>query len=517
MENEPKCLGEALACAEQGIRVLVYRSRGKFPVFADWGSTASDDEDEITQRLLDHPESNIGVLLGPYQESRIPGVIDIEFDSEEGRRTADELLAGVVTPTYQSLRSVHRLFLWDSDFPQIQKISTGFGGLEIRLGGGSKQTQSVLPPSVHPDDRTVVYRWLSGLSIREVELAPVPEQVKDLIIHDQLRMDWFSPNQAGGQAIALANSGGVSEGNRNESLARICGEILVQVDTSNTAEVQRALGEVRAINENFQPPLEDSEVRKTFMSILGRERQRQREDSTLRDTIPIREPPANGSAGDGGDAAPANRDTAGFRLVIELSTPRRCRLIHPAFTFTSDGEPSVTMPLSDLNEFRLVQKLVLDRQIHRIPDRTRRRWGTIVQRLLDSAERVEPDPETSPDMIIGEIITRSWPDGTTYDLQEVRASGIPSSSGVANIQKSDGVCVGVNLSKLLDYIKDTRAVEGITRDRVVSILSQLGGQKKKSNKARWWEIDKRSVILVKSRLYDLRSSHAEDSAQEGLG
>ena len=98
--------------ASLGIRVVILRDagreQGKIPRFAQWDQRATDDEEELLELLEKYPNANIGALLGPRS-----GIIDVEFDTEEGRRTADRLFGTegqCITPTYTSRRSTHRLF-----------------------------------------------------------------------------------------------------------------------------------------------------------------------------------------------------------------------------------------------------------------------------------------------------------------------------------------------------------------------------------------------------------------------
>ncbi|MDA7918240.1 bifunctional DNA primase/polymerase, partial [Mariniblastus sp.] len=122
----------------------------------------------------DWPNANVGVVLGPKS-----GIVDIEFDDEEGEATADELLAGISTPTYSSNRSTHRLFLPPEGIEGLLAV-TKVHGLEVRLGTDGKGAQSVFPPSIHQSGD--VYRWVEGLSPEDVKVAPFPVAVLKLLL-----------------------------------------------------------------------------------------------------------------------------------------------------------------------------------------------------------------------------------------------------------------------------------------------------------------------------------------------
>jgi hypothetical protein len=153
-------------------------SPGKHPKGNDWPSRATTDE-EVISDWFDYSDSNennrvnIGVKLG-----KVSGVIDIEFDSPEAEATLKRYgLDKIETPTYTASRGAHRLFLWDEDLPDVARVKVD--SLEVHIGGDGKGVQSVLPPSWH---RTgTQYAWVLGLSLDEVDPAPVPAHFKAAI------------------------------------------------------------------------------------------------------------------------------------------------------------------------------------------------------------------------------------------------------------------------------------------------------------------------------------------------
>ncbi len=131
----------------------------------DWHLKASCDPKQIEQWQEQYWGAfNWGLLLGEKS-----GVVDIEADTEEGNRTLDELCSEVVTVSYRSAKSTHRLFRWDPRFANL-KAAVTIQGIEFRLGSGNA-SQSVIPPSRHPSG--AYYKWIHPPD--EVELAEVPE------------------------------------------------------------------------------------------------------------------------------------------------------------------------------------------------------------------------------------------------------------------------------------------------------------------------------------------------------
>ncbi|MGB7323264.1 MAG: bifunctional DNA primase/polymerase [Rubripirellula sp.] len=172
---------DAIACAELGWRIVMLkhkRGERKWPREHDWANNTTLDIEQLIEKFELWPKSGFGGSLGPYPfGDPLPGMIDIEHDTDQGRATANRIFGDLcVTPSYFSKRSIHRLFLWEPWMPKKQKDET-LGGLEIRLGGDGKQTHSVMPPSLHDSgDR---YRWLPDLSMHDCELARVPPEIED--------------------------------------------------------------------------------------------------------------------------------------------------------------------------------------------------------------------------------------------------------------------------------------------------------------------------------------------------
>lgn len=103
---------------------------GKHPVLSEWHLNTTVDEEVLADWFDGSKARNLGVQLGPNS-----GIIDIEYDSDEGRKTAERFgLDKCYTPTYTSKRSTHRLFKYDDRLPQKGDIE--IDGLEIRIGGG---------------------------------------------------------------------------------------------------------------------------------------------------------------------------------------------------------------------------------------------------------------------------------------------------------------------------------------------------------------------------------------------
>lgn len=151
------------------------KSAGKHPRPVAWQKAATTDEDVIAAWWKRWPLANVGIVWGPDS-----GVIDIEYDGDEGKKNADRLLGDCFTPSYSSGRSVHRLFRWRDGLPE--KAVNTVGGMEVRTGAGAKGAQSIAPPSHHYTG--ITYTWLPGLSPDDVEVMDIPSAMLAVILGD---------------------------------------------------------------------------------------------------------------------------------------------------------------------------------------------------------------------------------------------------------------------------------------------------------------------------------------------
>ena len=186
---------------------------GKHPAGGnDWPVRATDDESAISEWFDydDHDDSsrvNIGLLLG-----KVSGVIDVEVDTPEAEETLRRYgLDKIQTPTYKASRGCHRLFAFCEQLPDVAVVKVDH--LEVRIGGGGKAAQSVMPCSWH---RTgIQYQWLPGLSPEEVDPVPLPAEFIAAVRGNSK----VSGSGTIAQAMAIVASGGqVSAGERHGSL-----------------------------------------------------------------------------------------------------------------------------------------------------------------------------------------------------------------------------------------------------------------------------------------------------------
>ena len=269
------------------------RGQGKHPVGAQWGKSATTDQQVIAD-LWGKAPWNVGVLLGlghgiPPEQA----VIDIEDDTIEGRNLADALLRDYPTVTWSSGKSLHRLYRWHPGLPNVATVT--INGMEIRIGGEGKDTQSVAPPSRHAGGLT--YQWVQGRGIDEIPVATLPDHVVEWICEEYTRQQ---SGVAGGGAPSNNHhrnfrSPGkkVTEPGRNNAMLRhanSCWRDACRLHGINGLEEQEVRDQVwlwvwGANLATCEPPMEEAEVWQVFLNaekFMRAELQREAEEKWQR-------------------------------------------------------------------------------------------------------------------------------------------------------------------------------------------------------------------------------------------
>jgi hypothetical protein len=203
-------------------------------------------------------------------------VLDVDPD-KDGRQSLQGLESryGELPATWRSITGgggEHIYFTSPNGHKIHNSVQLIGPGLDIRGVSG----YVVAPPSVHISGRP--YAWSVDHHPDEVQIALMPEWLRAAASAQ------LSP-MSGTKAIEHAEETkmrarqvavwrqlvkGVSEGARNDTLARLSGHLLRKnVDAFVVLELMKALNASR-----FQPPLSDREVTRTVVSIAGRELRR---------------------------------------------------------------------------------------------------------------------------------------------------------------------------------------------------------------------------------------------------
>jgi hypothetical protein len=218
-----------------------------------WQHRATDDEDEIShwfECLEDHTRVNVGVRLGASS-----GIIDVEFDSPDAEAALKRFgLDKIDTPAYSSGRGVHRIFAHEDWMPDSGVVKVE--GIEVRIGGGERASQSVIPPSWHKSGKQ--YQWLPGRSPDEVNPAKLPAEFRDAVLASSRRQGSGVTAQA---RKTLREAKKISEGGRHAFLVGIASKHASRVRRFSDDEKAEVAQTLLCVNAALcDPPKGEAEV-----------------------------------------------------------------------------------------------------------------------------------------------------------------------------------------------------------------------------------------------------------------
>lgn len=142
---------------DRGWRPVPLHCGEKRPIGQDW-QTLDFARRDIARHFADN--DNVGVQLGP----RSGGLTDVDLDAPEARALAQSLLPETAAIFgRRSTPASHRLYITDLAEAEQRAVIRfqepgGLGGrtlLELRIGGGEKGAQTMVPPSRHPDGEPI--------------------------------------------------------------------------------------------------------------------------------------------------------------------------------------------------------------------------------------------------------------------------------------------------------------------------------------------------------------------------
>ncbi|MEX2141613.1 MAG: bifunctional DNA primase/polymerase [Pirellulales bacterium] len=212
---------------------------------------------------------NVGLQMGARS-----GIIDIEADSPEQERAFADLFRGCEvprTPTFNSMRGLHRLFAYDPRLSQTDKAVADYKGLGIRIGANDKGAQSLVPPS--PNSDGTPREWI--VSLDECDPGPLPDVVVERILAASTGSNGADtnghaadPTRADDQQLvhrarkyinAIPN---VATGERNQTAYRVAA-VLVNDYALGDGDAAQLLAEWNAGNAD---PLADAELAEVLKS-----------------------------------------------------------------------------------------------------------------------------------------------------------------------------------------------------------------------------------------------------------
>ena len=246
----------ALGYAKRGLHVFPCRVKDKRPATASGLKDATIDLDVIERWWREEPEFNIAVATGAM--SRI-FVTDIDGPDAEAELKKLEAQYGPIPPTVELITARGRhLFFQYPERPVRNSAGKLALGIDVRGDGG----YVLAPPSIHPSGRRYCWSVDSGNAF-----AAAPEWL----------LARLATRTAGNGNVAVAPAewrdlvcGGVDEGQRNETVARLAGYLLRRrVDPVIALEMLIVWNVAHC-----RPPLDVAEINNIVDSIAARELKR---------------------------------------------------------------------------------------------------------------------------------------------------------------------------------------------------------------------------------------------------
>jgi hypothetical protein len=241
----------AHAYAARGWSVIPVEARGKRPLIA-WleHQKRAAGAEEIDAWFRRWPDANVGIVTG-----RLSRLVVVDVDARHGGLESLAVLEtehGVLAGTVEAATGGGGRHVYFAHPGRLTPNRVGVApGIDLRGDGGCV----VAPPSIHPSGRR--YAWVHARGPGEVPLAALPEW-----LHASPH-----PDRPTGHSLEhwrrLVREG-VSEGERNATLASLSGHLLWRgVDPQVVLELMLAWNRTRC-----RPPLSDEEAARVVESIV---------------------------------------------------------------------------------------------------------------------------------------------------------------------------------------------------------------------------------------------------------
>lgn len=237
--NDSLMLQYAFHYLSRGISVIPLKA-DKTP-YASWKEyqTRRATEEEVREWFVKYPKANLGIVTG-----QISGLIIIDVDAGHGGLETMEWLDLPDTPKVRTGGGGFHFYYFPptpepiSNFQAREELQ----GIDLRGDGG----YVVAPPSIH--ESGYAYEWVNGFELDMLPLATLPEWA-------------YSPAEEKKPPLNTLYAG-VSNGNRNQTLARLAGSWI-----RDELPLVECIELAKVWNSRNQPPMGDREVETTVKSI----------------------------------------------------------------------------------------------------------------------------------------------------------------------------------------------------------------------------------------------------------
>lgn len=252
-------LDAALGYSNRRRQVFPLKPRAKAPATPHGVKDATTDADQVRAWWTQMPNANIGCATGTRS-----GFWSLDIDGDDGEATLAALEAehGPLPPTIELITGGGRQLFFRCGLFISNSVRKLGPGLDTRGDGG----YTILPPSIHPSGRP--YAWSVDGHPDEFSLTDAPRWLLAKVQEDSSKQ--VRPTSRWRSMVR----DGVSEGERNTSIASLTGHLLAKgVDPLVALELVQSWNAT-----SCAPPLGADEVERTVNSIAARELDRRRRD-----------------------------------------------------------------------------------------------------------------------------------------------------------------------------------------------------------------------------------------------
>jgi hypothetical protein len=250
----------AIRYLQRGWSVIPVEPRGKRPLVR-WQDFQARHPlaAEVRDWFRRWPDANVGVVTGAISGLVVVD-IDVQHDGFESLTTLEMRGGALPRSVEANSGGGGRHCYFKHPGGMVRNRVALYPGIDLRGDGGC----IVVPPSVHPSGGR--YAWVSGRSPEEIALAPLPRRLVNMMRSET------------GQSHAPEHwrhltREGVGEGERNNTIASLCGHLLQRgIDEQVALELLLAWNRVRC-----RPPLDDAEVEQVVASIAKLHREQERD------------------------------------------------------------------------------------------------------------------------------------------------------------------------------------------------------------------------------------------------
>lgn len=155
------------------------KQAGKIPLIKGWRTQQVTTMDQVRSWTKEFPNFNVGLPLGTNS-----GYVGIDIDGYAGEDMLEEISGGDIPDTWEFSTGAGRrlLYTFPVGLPTKKFVNPG-EGVHEECSILCEGQQTVMPPSTHHSGR--LYTWEVGCSPEDIDCAPAPKWLLDLVRLDQ--------------------------------------------------------------------------------------------------------------------------------------------------------------------------------------------------------------------------------------------------------------------------------------------------------------------------------------------